>query len=467
MTIKVYTGFSKRRNSTKQPTGGTQKTVTLKEGTSVEKPTFLLNGSDFTIDYVSAFNNYYWVDDVVAVRNNLTEIKCSMDSLATHKTAIGSYQAMIERCNTTGIYDQWLSDPATIMTGYENIDSNTVASMFDSGHGTFALSVLNTKGSGAGFTTVYLLDYTNIELISQYCNTNWGSAVGPLDIVEWLQATFLKTANSIIDCVWLPISYSTISGLSDVAYENVEIGVDAISGCNGYRMTGPVVMSSTVTIDMPVHYYSDFRTWAPYTTYKLYIPGYGMTDVNGADFSANKIEIVTDVDLATGDTTVYLQDYTTHKVVATHHYNVGVSCPVGKVGSDVTGTIGGILTTASNIATSKIPGNRYADIAKIDAIGAGINALATASAITPSSTGSRGGRSLIKHGLNFICTMFARNTIDPADYAATNGLLTMSKHSISSCSGYVKCINASVPIAGMAAERDEVNSFLNNGFYYE
>lgn len=38
---------------------------------------------------------------------------------------------------------------------------------------------------------------------------------------------------------------------------------------------------------------------------------------------------------------------------------------------------------------------------------------------------------------------------------------------ISTLSGYIKCAGASVDIAGLAGEKEMVNSFLNNGFYYE
>ena len=72
-------------------------TVNLKEGTSIEKPTFLLRGDLFSCNYVQAFNHYYFVDDIKSVRNGLTEIDCSMDVLATFKTEIGSYNALIER----------------------------------------------------------------------------------------------------------------------------------------------------------------------------------------------------------------------------------------------------------------------------------------------------------------------------------------------------------------------------------
>ena len=70
-------------------------------------------------------------------------------------------------------------------------------------------------------------------------------------------------------------------------------------------------------------------------------------------------------------------------------------------------------------------------------------------------------------GLSYKIVCYSHNTIVPADYQATHGFLLMQKKTLSSLSGYIKCNNASVPIAGMSTEKDEVNNFLNSGFYYE
>ena len=38
---------------------------------------------------------------------------------------------------------------------------------------------------------------------------------------------------------------------------------------------------------------------------------------------------------------------------------------------------------------------------------------------------------------------------------------------ISSLSGYIQCMDASVDIPGYSSEKDRVNGYLNGGFYYE
>lgn len=464
MTIKYWTSFSKRKNSTKKPSSGTSATVQLKEGTSIESPVFLLSGDLFDITYVNAFDHYYFVTDIRSVRNGLVEIYCKMDPLASFKTDIGGYTALIERCSHT--FDVAIPDPACAIFNYVDVYKATASSMLDD-TGFFALSVLNTKGSGVGFTCTYLVGRPTLKLIAQYVNTNWGSGLGPFDIVDWLQATFLKTAAAIISCVWIPLPMTVISSSWSDGPEVVEIGVDNVPGTDGYRMTAPGVAHHSVDIDIPATY-TDFRGSSPYTSIELYVPGYGIININPEELQlSKKITVEMDVDVVTGDTMVYVKAQQSQATISTLHYNLGVQCPVGQVGSDVTGSLAGIINTAANVMTAKVPGNRYASVSEIQAVGSGISTLATAIAPTTCVSGSRGGRALTANGLGYRVTVTEKHTQDPASLADNSGRPEMARHQISTIPGFIKCLDASVPINGMDAERDEINSFLNSGFYYE
>ena len=56
---------------------------------------------------------------------------------------------------------------------------------------------------------------------------------------------------------------------------------------------------------------------------------------------------------------------------------------------------------------------------------------------------------------------------DNANYIAQKGRPVALTHAISNHSGYVQCDGASVSITGDAWERDQINSYLNSGFFYE
>ena len=471
MTIYYWTNFVKRKNSTLQPLIALATMVTdvhLKEGTSIEKPVFQLTGNLFTANYVRAFDHFYFVDDITSVRNNLVEISCSMDVLATYKSDIGSYTALIERSDS--FYDISYPDPAVSMknkiyTSYAQADP----SLYDDS-GYFILSVVNNVGSGTGFTSNYIVEKADLQRVAKFVNTDWGSAAA--DLLAWFKATFLKTANSIIDCIWLPIK--SITGLS-YTYEKMVIGVTPMDDNDGDifggKMTGVCVLSNTCSVTIP-HYYStagDFRRCAPYTVGKIFIPGYGYADFNPLDFEpSGTIKITTYIDVSTGDTVVYLSN-NDDVLVSTYTFNIGVSCPVGHVGANVTETIGGVLSTASNIAlfNKATPGSVGASIADYASAASMVNTIASAAGATASYSGRKAGRAMWANNNKYAISIFAHDTQALNSMGTSSGRPYMTSGTINTCSGYVKCINASVPIAGMSTEKDEVNTFLNSGFYYE
>ena len=95
MTITYWTDFTKRKNSTKQPTGGTQATVILKEPCGIYTPTFICSGIPESVKYVKAWNRYYFVTDVTHDGPELI-VSCASDPLATFKSEIGSTYADVE-----------------------------------------------------------------------------------------------------------------------------------------------------------------------------------------------------------------------------------------------------------------------------------------------------------------------------------------------------------------------------------
>ena len=462
MTIKYWTSFSKRKNSTKQPSGGTSATVTLKEGTSIESPVFLLSGDLFTCTYVEAFSHYYFVSDVISVRNGLTEIHCEMDPLATHKSAIGSYTAFIERCDN--YRNPMIPDPMVAMTNGENVYTQVSTNTFFSSTGLFCLGCISEKGSSSGFCSYYIMAASELQQVAQYVCNSW--PVGS-DFFDWLQNTFLKTFESIISCIWLPVTAVTIPGTT---VEEIVIGVDAIN-VYGFRITGTPVASDTNTITIPGTY-TDFRRGAPYTTGKLLLPCYGMIEFNPIDFVDNEMHIATYVDLATGDAVYHLKDKN-GKFISSVTTNIGVNCPIGKVQQNSGNIISGAVSIIGGVATGiGAAAHGLQGVTKssmvLSASAQAINGLATALTPTPSLIGSAGGRANAESNTDYVCTVIERVTQDPDELRTTHGWPWMKPGTISSVgTGYIQCSNASVPIAGMAAERDAVNEYLNNGFYYE
>ena len=108
MKLKYYS-FSKRKNSTAQPTGGTEIDVVLKEPCSILNPTFktFTDVKLATYVYIADWGRYYFVDDITYDGPEYV-MTCSVDALASHKTAIGSTYADVEYTSSSSnilIYD--------------------------------------------------------------------------------------------------------------------------------------------------------------------------------------------------------------------------------------------------------------------------------------------------------------------------------------------------------------------------
>lgn len=94
MAFDIELGIvTKKRNSTKIPTADEMirtESVVLKENCSDYNPVFTLNLSEniFPYNYVKWDEWYYFIDDVIRGRNNIFEVHCTQDVLATYKSYI-------------------------------------------------------------------------------------------------------------------------------------------------------------------------------------------------------------------------------------------------------------------------------------------------------------------------------------------------------------------------------------------
>lgn len=474
MQIKYWTGFNKRDKSTKQPTGGTTVDVKLKLPCSIEAPVFQCETIPADANYMQAFGRYYFVREVTYITNTIIEFTCIEDELATYKTDVGNYNAFIERSASS--YNIMLPDPYVAIEN-ESTSQQTgtpsstqkVPSIFDS-EGSYIVSVLNKKGSGAGFTTYYAIGVGALKKLAGYCNHNPGDVQGISNWLEWIQATWCKTADAIIDCKWLPISWETMQSAPNTASEVILVGKDEVNydgeDIYAYRFTNISVKGSTgVQITLP-HKYSDFRKGAPYTRGILNLPYYGFWEFNPLDFEEDIVNVNYVVDLTSGDTLIVISG--SSKTVATLHINIALTVPVGKVGnqvmSGVTQTLGSIASAAASFTT----GGAAGIAAGVAASASAINGIATAATgISPSVNGNTQGRAMTVLNREVYAVLTFSDTTVPADLAHDQGRPLMARRQIGTLSGFVKCSDASLDIAGTSAERTALNAALNSGFFYE
>ena len=470
-TITAYTGFSKRKNSTKQPTGGTTITATLKDDVSMVQPIFIVQGNTFTYNYIQFAGRYYFVDDVVSLRNNLTEIHCNIDVLATYKSAIQSTFAYVlyYTHTNTEITDHRLSVKTTQTTESENGSfdyfgvgfTHVLTTVGENNVNSYKLNLSEIKEIVS--TTFFESLDQELSDVPAIDTTSVESAISDAGrfIVDLLKSAAIastyvgKLTDCIRNCYVLPIDPAAWGG----SLESVYLG-RCDTGKDGY-VVGAMdrVLHDSATVAIPWQA-TDWRRNAPYHEIYLYIPAIGLTTISPSDvIGENYLYVDVEVDKLSGDAIFNVG--TASKVIAQYTTNVAVNFPVGANNVNSARAAMAVGNLAGSLVSGNI-GNTLSD------------ALGLANAIQPQamSIGSNGGGAFLGlvsfQGKKVYCfTVFHDTTVSPASVSAVKGTPYNGVMSLAGVSGYVQTAGASVDIAGYGNEKDMVNNYLNGGIYIE
>lgn len=462
MQITVYSGFSKRVNSTKQPLSGTTKTVVLKEETDIIHPTFILNTLDFTINYVQAFGNYYFAR-VKNLDNTRCEIICDLDHMATYKTEVGSYTGFIEY--TSASSDIMITDPRNQPTC--NIANSHVSQSFawnTSTTGCYIIGVAAKGGVKQGSTTFYALSKTGFADI---CNKIYDSSL-------WTQMwnQFNGVQNAILTSFWVPFDLTWVATNFTANLTSLfEIGDESVVASDCYNIINRIHTESTITITASYPYsFGGVNTpcyvyKAPYCTVTLYLPFVGTVELS-ADIALDNpaFNITAQMDILTGDIIYYVEGAEAG-LIATYSGNFASKIPVSGATYDAIGVIKGAATAVIG-GVSTILGN---PMAGAGAALAGVNQTVNSMRLTSQNNGNI---SSALGGLYYSMAKLDVHIALPAEpsltaYQAEQGMPYFKTATVSSLSGFIKCSNASVSIPGDGAEQETVNGYMNSGFYYE
>ena len=470
-TLNLWTNFSKRRNSTKTPSGAADLSidVKLKEETSLSSPVFIASGDLFTVNYAQYAGMYYFVDDVTSLHNGLCEISCSKDVLATYKSQIqaSSPYVLYYTHNNTEISDHRLSTKTTQTTQSES------GSFSDFGKGTcYVISVVgqDTVGQFAidlndlkGIVNQTFLD----TLQNQIDRTPLPAADSLVDFAHYitellkneaLSFTYVgKISDCIRNCYALPIRYTSWGGSS----ETIFIG-KASSGKSGYMLSASErILHDSATVNIPWQA-TDWRRNSPYHEIYLYIPCIGLTTISPSDVvGETALHVDLTLDKLSGDMIINVG--TASKVLAQYTTNVAVNYPIGFSNVDPAGAITSVAGAVGAIAGAVNP-----------AIGAAVAGLGLANIIQPQpeTIGSNGGGAFLGlvgyTGYKVYCfTIFHDTSVAPSSVSAEKGTPYNGVLSVSGVSGYVQTSGASVNMPGFSGDRDAVNSLLDGGIYIE
>ena len=460
MNIYVWSNFTKRKNSTLQPTSGTLKQVVLKEDTSISNPTFIINEPLPSYTYVSAFGNYYFVSDITNLSANQSAISCSIDVLATYRSSILNYTAFVERSASN--YDLYVNDP--LLSSRQIITSETVTntprpSFFGTG---CYISEVMTKDSG-----IVLYVTPDLSVFRQILDPNCYDAQ---DIVDWIDKKIAQAFDLDVyvgSIKWVPFTASEIGSSSSTFFVGpVDVGVP--SGYVVRKANQNFIKRHTVEITLPsTGLFNDFRDCNPnFTQYNVSLAGIGNVELDPSVIGScihNSRSLYCDirVDLVSGDIVYQFHIGSVNSQFARFKGNISVNVPIGKSVSDMTNSISMV---AGGIGGGAVAGG------VVGAVVGGVAGLIGAihNELTPQTSivGGSGNKADLESTRGYI--LLSRRTYGSCEYASTvAGRPLMKNVQLSTLSGFCQCGNASVPVNARDEERDMINSYLNSGVYIE
>lgn len=147
MTINFYINTSEKEKFDKRLTNEKSLTGFLKQATSVINPVITVeieNPSQLNYVYIPQFHRYYFINDMINVKNNIWEIHMHVDVLSSFKKQIRANKAIVEKSEQTASSNEYFNDGSTFY--HDSREYNEIA-MFQRGFDTAPSYILITAGA--------------------------------------------------------------------------------------------------------------------------------------------------------------------------------------------------------------------------------------------------------------------------------------------------------------------------------
>lgn len=486
MATVSFGTFTKKRNSTKQPQSlSDQKTVTLKESCSQDRPVFICTGNNFNYNYCMWDSKYYFIDEIISLKNNLIEIHCIMDPLATYKTEILASTQYVSYSSQSG--GSWLPDTRipVLKSTQTSRSSASLASLFNT-TGFYVLSATGKEGC-----CMYALDKGQLDALIDSINTwaddlmdyivndqgNYGydfstvenalESVGKMSIQTGVIGNAYANAPQCIrSCIWVPFFASPfVSSGAQLYLGNFDTGLHPFT-----VKASPATGQASVSIPW-IH--SDWRRM--YDDIYLYLPLAGMIKLSG-DSLTNVSSLSIEYSATASDGVVAYTVKAGGNVIGTFGGQCSANYPIGinqqaSAGEIIQSIVAGsekMVNAAINSSISPVSMAASGVGVSLEGVAAAYDTVNVANSTHPSTIGGVGGGAGSGLDLNIQCYVVSHDTvIAPADMKDTMGLPTMQPMALSGLSGFCQCANAHVDAPATAGELDAIDYYLNSGFFIE
>lgn len=475
-TVYFYT-FSKKENSTAQPSGGTSYNCQLKAPCGILNPRIRLdlgasgNPAGYNYAYIASFNRYYWVREWTNI-GPVWEADLAVDVLASYKSAIGS-------ANLYALRSAYSSDGDIIDALYPCKAGPTVVVETLSGQWrktpTSGLYVVGIVATGAtandtaaqvGSIKYYFMDLAGLAALS------WALLDNTLLESYGLDASYARIdlQKSIIDplqyiksCVWIPLSASDLTGSVTLTNQTIKVNGWNVTGIHSAPVSNLVEVNTGVTGTVQTHPQAatrgNYMNMAPYTRVSMSIPPYGNFEIDPALLNGqNTIYVQEAIDITNGKGILHV---TCGGAVLAHLSAMrGVNIQLSQITTDYIGATSQAVGGAAGAVGAALMG----DIA--GAIGAAVGGIANAvKASAPIVSTISGGGSFMENFYDW--QIITQQFTAVADDNSHHGRPLCQNITVSSYPGYLLIQDADIAIAATEDELSKIRAYLESGFYYE
>lgn len=453
MQVKFWR-LEKRKNSTKLPPTECNNVLDcqLKEPTNVENPTIILKQSSWNVGLnycqIPSFGCFYFVSDATYEIGGRVSVSLSMDKLATYRAYILNYTCFVER--SASDYNDYFDDE------YVSNGSNIVAtsrktiplpSPFDAKIGCYVITVVSGGDNYSAGVTDYVVNSATLGYIMQSMFSDYA-----MFSADEVIKSFFNPFQYVVQLKWLPVDINWFGNADDavpIRYGWWDSGQKGIYTGDG----GAHIIVNPVTL--PNNIYSDFRAVSPrFTSYSMFLPGYGEVNVPN-EIMYHGINIDLTIDAKTGEGRYQIITADKNDVFATYTTQIGVPMQIAQMNPQ----LGSVVSGGANAVGSLLSGNL---------IGAASNLITSAQSLMSPGTsvnGVAGNYFDITVNSNIDISCYNRGSGERATSVA--GRPCYATKRLGTLSGFVKCGNASISLAGYDSDMDDVNSMLNSGVYIE
>lgn len=478
ITITLYS-FGKRENSTKQPaSGGTAYSCTLIDDTSLMNPTFKMEISSNPIGknyaYVADFNRYYFITDITSSKG-FWYISCKCDVLATYKSTIGAESHYVLRSASS--WDGSIIDTAYITKsgtyGLKNGYKYSDPIAWTNGH-SYVVGIIGYADDASdmiGSVTYYHMNETTLKgfvyfLMHQV--EDW-SDIPTSEYDPSVQQALLNPIQYIVSCMVLPIAPPSGVNVSHIWFGYYDCNVNDISGAAIDTLPAGSVVSESFSCDVPKHPQAATRgkylNGEPYSSYTLHFGPLGDIPIDAGqliDATTITADILTDKVQGTARLIVYPTGDSSN-VLFCGTWQEGAEINLSQVLKNpldrATAVTSGALSTAAGFLTLNIPNTLNSFYNTFDS--------ATRTKMQQLTPGAGSTGSLLQYfdSQNIYLAMRYQELVD--ENLTEIGRPLCKTKVINTLSGFIVCDKADCIINGTSEEADQINAYLNGGFFYE